>query len=390
MNKVNFWKQFQETRFIGFDLDNTLIQYKIQNLAKLLFECIQNYLVKEPNLSNLKECVFNPKICAKGNIIDFEKGNILKLDEENKITIAFHGSKRLSNQDIMKQYDNGFLKSFTGKRDEKFLPLATEFGIGLGSFVASLIDLFDQEIKKGNDLKYSSLANHLYSAMDRNFVEWENGQYFRTIEANPTKYVIPSPKTRLLLEKLIENKKELFVVTNSIPEYTRLLLDVCIGKDWRKFFKIIVYSSSKPRFFNLDNPFEICLPENEDKKSIVEFLHGNFKQLENELKKLTNPKNENENEKFCYFGDHLISDIQACKLNSNWITTGIISELNKINSNEHEIWGNFFYCKESLEESKTEDKKSFWKLISDKYCDYVTSSLEDFYNEYQEFLNKKN
>ncbi|KAJ5076981.1 5'-nucleotidase domain-containing protein [Anaeramoeba ignava] len=383
-SRDSFFNSFQKIDFVGFDLDHTLIHYKIQELGKLVFDCLKRYVVEIRSFNkDLLQVEYDPEICVKGNLCDISKGNLIKIDNDNKVRRAFHGvNKQLSLTEIEQQYNQDKIIEFSGHRTENFLPVFSYFELGMGSLFIVMVDFFDE--KKDQTCKnYAEIAKLVLDAMDYIFNDWNRGYYYPTITNNLDKYIKKSPKIRKLLEKMKENGKGLFLITNSLPEYSNYLLSFSIGSDWEKLFQIVVFFARKPSFYDSKAQFEII---SQNEKS-MKLMFGNY----NEFKKLLFNSTPNKKEfKTCYFGDHLIGDIKECKAKTDWNTVAIIEEL-KPNSNdllESPKWGSFSFC-DSSKETKEEKKKTFWQQFADTHSDYYVYSLEEFYDQYCEFLSKK-
>ena len=102
--------RFSDYDCIGFDLDNTIVQYKITNVVQFEYEVIANFLVKEKGYhpKHLKAPITSKDLdfMQKGLFIDALKGNILKISPTGKVHNACHGTKMLSLDEIEFYYPN--------------------------------------------------------------------------------------------------------------------------------------------------------------------------------------------------------------------------------------------------------------------------------------------
>jgi len=92
---------------IGFDLDNTLVRYNITNMVKLEYEVLAKYLVEQKGHS--KEFLYKPydedvDFLQKGLVLDFHRGNLLRLGADGYIQRAAHGTKLMTDAEIVDNY----------------------------------------------------------------------------------------------------------------------------------------------------------------------------------------------------------------------------------------------------------------------------------------------
>ena len=118
----------------------------------------------------------------------------------------------------------------------------------------------------------------------------------------------------LALNHFRKNGRKLFIVTNSDYNYTTFVMEFLLGKNFREFFDIIVYSSSKPDFFTKREPFK----EISDGRC-YEAEKGNIYLLEKKLGV--------HGDSILYVGDHIYGDMLKTKQTSAWRTMMIIPEL---------------------------------------------------------------
>lgn len=79
-----------------------------------------------------------------------------------------------------------------------------------------------------------------------------------------------------LFKLLREADKKVFIVTNSLWDYTNVVMEyLCDTPDWLSYFDVVISGSSKPSFFRLDRPnpiFEIHTPTGEWRLSSLVYL----------------------------------------------------------------------------------------------------------------------
>jgi len=75
------------------------------------------------------------------------------------------------------------------------------------------------------------------------------GTFFPELFKNPGKYIIYQPDLRVVLQKLRDQGKVVFLGTNSMFDYMELICSSTLGKDWRSFFDFVFCDCRKPNFF---------------------------------------------------------------------------------------------------------------------------------------------
>jgi len=196
-------------------------------------------------------------------VIDRIQGNLLKLDYNRAIIKAFHGSRALEFSEIEFIYGNSRSIDLESRID--FIVLATYFETPVASLFVSLVDHIDKNVSKQQQAKYdgnmpiknySSHVQKIFEAMSYNFNRWDRGWYFKSIASQPEKYIITQPNVRKwLLELKEKHHRVLFLLTNSLPEYTHLLMRFSFGEDWFKLFDVVSVTAKKPHFFTECNEY---------------------------------------------------------------------------------------------------------------------------------------
>jgi len=94
--------------WIGFDLDHTLIRYRLIELHTLIYELLCQYLVDTYQYnSHLLKIPYDNYFGVKALIYDSLYGNLIQLDSNGLVHTALHGvNTRLSSQNIKEFYPN--------------------------------------------------------------------------------------------------------------------------------------------------------------------------------------------------------------------------------------------------------------------------------------------
>lgn len=330
--------------WIGFDLDHTLIRYRLVELHTLIYDLMCQYLVEtyEYN-SQLLQIPYDNSFGVKALIYDSLYGNLFQLDSNGLVHTAFHGfNKCLSSEEIKEIYPDA-LKDIEEDISKRFQCIFTYFEHCVSYLIANIVDLIDQENlfektsenKIDLEKKYSFFLIHLSNGFDYLFGDFNRGNYFSSIRQNPEKYIYKRPDVRQWLEKIKINNKKLFLATNSRFDYTDLLTTYAFGNDWQNLFDLIIVDCKKPLFFS--NPDQRVFHRFIDEKNIIpvtneEIIKGFNK---NYIYSLGNSGDlhlimseiSNKDPVVIYFGDHIKSDINALKRHTNWLAGAIIEEL---------------------------------------------------------------
>ncbi|KAJ3431011.1 5'-nucleotidase domain-containing protein [Anaeramoeba flamelloides] len=384
-HKHPFWEKYLSSKYVGFDLDHTISKYHKLNLLTVVTTCIAKYLVNEQGYpKEVLGITFDPKIVVKGNIVDLEKGNILKLDSEKKISKALHGDTFLHETEIGKEYgENMILDDLQGFSNKKYLVVGTYFEICRGFFFNRLVLMRENGGLDPNKANQDFMLD-LVSSVAYNFGNYDQGEFYPSVSQDlPGIFDDNSKDLKQLFQFLKKDGKRIFLLTNSLYGYVNLTLDYLLGSNWQEYFDLILYSARKPVFFqsNSQIPF---IDEKKQKECSPKFHYplknGNVK----DLMKFLNLEQNNE---IIYFGDHPIGDIREAKNNFNWTTVSIVEELDQLNNEQSDnysesiekrkqFWGDYFYCNK---------KPSYWGAILNQFSDYQTASLSHFLIDLKEF-----
>ncbi|MCB0394900.1 MAG: HAD-IG family 5'-nucleotidase, partial [Bdellovibrionales bacterium] len=321
---VNRTLNLKKTRFIGFDMDHTLVRYNSHNFERLTHQVAIDKLIKAKGYpSVLNELPFEPDRVIRGLILDLKNGNLLKLNQFAGIRISYHGLKKIDFAEQKKMYRSTYIDL----ADADYLSIDTAFSVSTALLFSQLVDLKDSDHGR-NMPSYRQIAEDLLQVVDESH---QDGSLKDCVRDELEKYIIADPKTVQGLERFKRHGKKLFVITNSLFDYTKLLLDYTINpflkehKNWQELFDIVVTGAQKPRFFQNDMPFLRINPEtgtmtNESKnlKNGV-FQGGNARALTDNLGL--------SGEDILYLGDHIYGDIVRLKKDCNWRTGLVIEEL---------------------------------------------------------------
>ena len=141
---------------IGFDVDHTLIKYKIKNLVQLVYRGFAQTLVEEKGFpADLLELTEDEaKFASNGLTIDQSTGLIIKLGENKTILRAYYGFQRLTTEQILAIFKDGKLNNFMEWIDmppEGYLTALTFFGAPYMILYAKMQEYKKKGITKKNN-----------------------------------------------------------------------------------------------------------------------------------------------------------------------------------------------------------------------------------------------
>ena len=323
----------RDVEVIGYDMDYTLIDYKMELCEELVYDYSKDYLssIGFP-VSGLH---FNPELVVRGIIIDRERGNLLKVDRFGYVRRAMHGTRRISPDEILKEYGD---KHYIDLRDPRWVFLNTLFSVSEGCLYAQLVDRLDSgvllaEAKQPFDATLCSTYEALYAAVGKALFQAHVQSTMKAdIMKDPLKFVNVDPAyTRTLLDQRAAGKK-LVLITNSDWLYTNTMMKACFspylpeGTHWRDLFSIVIVSACKPDFFIKSSKrpvYEIATTDGMMREAyslkVGRLYAGGNAQLVEKCLNASGPR-------MMYVGDHLFTDVNLAK-RSGWRTCFILQEL---------------------------------------------------------------
>ncbi|KAJ0406778.1 hypothetical protein ATCC90586_009427 [Pythium insidiosum] len=369
-------RQFQEEIYshrnyswIGFDVDHTLVEYKLPILLKASFDAAVKELQQSfIGLRAIQSAKWIPEIAQRGIAIDTNRGNFLHIAEDGTIQRAYHGSHEVS------YYSINMLYGVFGKQDlaalgsSRLIYLYTAADIIFAPLYAWIVDAFDSGVIVAEEMGASLyvvpdidedrvmenpndpfLANRtayisLSTFAQRAARSYYANTFWKTICSTPEVLIQPNIEIRDVLESLRStHHKQLFVLTNGSWTHCNEVMKVAIGKDWVSFFDLIVTEAKKEIFFDElnDMPFMEVDPGTvvrAQKRVVLSLERGRiyaggnvhtlmkfFNTEKGELTDVILPP------RICYFGDHVLQDVKLpAKNGTGWDLVAIIKEINNV------------------------------------------------------------
>lgn len=320
---VNRTLNLRKIRYLGFDMDHTLVRYHSRAFEKTTQDVVLDKLVARGYPSAVLELPFDYDLAIRGLVIDKKKGNLLKVSRHGAIRAVFHGVHPMDFASQKKTYSSTYIDL----RDPRYTSIDTAFSISTANLFMQLVDLKDR-CPELNLPDYESMAGDMMSAVD---AAHRDGTLKDIVRGNLDKYIIKDEAVVHGLERYKRHGKKLFVLTNSEFHYTKLLLDFAINpflrdhKDWSELFDFVITAAQKPRFFFDKLPFLRVNPED----GTMTNLDGNLTPgiYQGGCASTFTRDLGLDGDDILYIGDHIYGDILRLKKDCNWRTAMVVEDL---------------------------------------------------------------
>ncbi len=321
---VNRTLNLKKIKYIGLDMDHTLIRYNSANFEALAHKVMLEKLVHEKGYpSEILALKFDFDRAIRGLVIDKLRGNVLKLSRHAAIRVSYHGLEPMDYRVQQQLYKSTYIDL----GDPGIDTVDTTFSIAFAGLFLQLVDLKNKSMKETLP-SYLQLANDLAVVLD---LGHRDGSIKNVVRANVDRFVLKDPETIQGLEKFKRHGKKVFILTNSDFHYTKMLLDHTVNpflKDhssWESLFDMVITLAGKPRFFYDRLPFLKIDPQTGTMTNLETKLHSGVFQG-GCAQTLTADLGLNPDE-ILYIGDHIYGDIVRLKKDCAWRTALVVEEL---------------------------------------------------------------
>eukprot|EP00276_Gloeochaete_wittrockiana_P016238 CAMPEP_0184347056 /NCGR_PEP_ID=MMETSP1089-20130417/15213_1 /TAXON_ID=38269 ORGANISM="Gloeochaete wittrockiana, Strain SAG46.84" /NCGR_SAMPLE_ID=MMETSP1089 /ASSEMBLY_ACC=CAM_ASM_000445 /LENGTH=596 /DNA_ID=CAMNT_0026677971 /DNA_START=250 /DNA_END=2040 /DNA_ORIENTATION=+ len=321
---------------VGMDLDYTLAIYEPKAFERLAYTCTLTKLISLGYPEEISQWEFDPNYVIRGLVIDKARGNLLKMDRHKYVKVAYHGFKELSPEVRRTLYDS--TRKQLSFEEPDFALVDTFFSLTDAYLFTQLVEY---KRLKGDTLTrtYLQIYKDVRTAVD---LCHRDGSIKKHVCENPGHYVIEDTHLIPTLRHLKKSGKKLFLVTNSLWDYTHAIMNHMYGNkdptqlttDWLELFDVVITGACKPAFFMTHQPlYEVVQPTTGHLKNLDGiitdttskiFQGGNYEHLQGLL-------GIERGSQILYIGDHIYGDILRSKKEIGWRTMLVIAEL------EHEI-----------------------------------------------------
>ncbi|MDA9951388.1 HAD-IG family 5'-nucleotidase [Oligoflexaceae bacterium] len=307
---------------IGFDMDHTLLRYRRETFECKVFSMALERLIQMGYPKNLSRLEFNPDSVIRGLLVDKERGNLIKVDGHKYVKLAYHGSRKLDKEERHKLYNAQSFKAQKLRSVDTFFALSE---VQLFTEVVDFMRLEPQKIQKPYEQVYQDVQKCIDSCH-------RDGSLKKIIMQSPSDFVEEDDQVAETLTRLIEGGKSLFLLTNSMWDYTNAIMKYFLNdkhdtfKNWQDYFDYIIVGGGKPAFFTGSAPFyEVVqdsglLAMHSGNLSTNSVYQGGNADL---FQKLTGFRGD----EILYVGDHVYGDIIRSKGLFNWRTMLAVPEL---------------------------------------------------------------
>lgn len=348
---VNRSLSLEKIKFFGFDMDYTLAEYKSPEFEALAYRLAVRKLVDMGYPKELGGTSYDQSFPIRGLWFDTLYGNFLKVDAYGNILVCVHGFKFLKTSEIFNMYPNKFVQM----NDSRIYVLNTLFHQPETCVLALVIDYFSTNAEYDRSSPYGVKDNkaNLFMPFKSMFQDVRNafnnlhqdGELKKETVDHIDEYVIRDEKIPQLFDRMRENGKKMFLLTNSDYKYTDQIMSYlfslpsCQSRSWTSYFDFIIVDARKPLFFGegtilrqVDSKSgalrigthieDFCGPLLPDQI----FSGGNC----DTLTKLMGARGRD----VLYVGDHIYGDILRSKKIRGWRTFLVVPELQR----ELEVW----------------------------------------------------
>lgn len=342
---------------VGFDMDYTLAQYRPDTFESLAYrETVKKLVYSLGYPEELLLWNFDWRYMVRGLVLDKKRGNILKMDRHKYVKVAYHGFHPLSREDRRATYsDTPSRESFD---EPHFALIDTLFSLAEAYLFAQLVEFRDAFPGRIHTNSYSLMYRDVRAAVD---LCHRDGTLKNAVANDPGRYITCDDEMVAMLEMLRAAGKKTFLVTNSLWDYTHVVMNYLSGNcgtrggrersfEWLKMFDLVITGSAKPGFF-LDSSrsqiFEVDVQSgllaNTDNGSPMAQVGGLGDTVALAVKAESNqPCRVFQGGNVChlhsmlgiasgaqvlYVGDHIYGDILRSKKSLGWRTMLVVPEL---------------------------------------------------------------
>jgi 5'-nucleotidase len=313
---------------IGFDMDYTLALYHQDKLEQLSISLTLSKLCEKHGYpESIKELYYDPRWAIRGLMVDRLNGNVFKMDRHAYVGRCYHGFRELDHDQRRAAYRNEKINLSS----DRFEWIDTLFGLPEAVMYTTLVDWADQQT---GTVDYDKLFGDIRTAIDE---AHRDDTLKSVIKADLQSFIVKDPLLGETLHKFRSSGKKLFLLTNSLYDYTSVVMSYLLDGErkaypsWRNYFDIVIVGGAKPAFFQELRPFVQIDPVSMEPIS----TNGEIKHLSRDkiyqggnviaFEQMTGIKGE----QVLYIGDHIYGDILRLRKQHMWRTAMVLQELER-------------------------------------------------------------
>ena len=307
---------------VGFDMDYTLAIYRLRRIEELSFQMTLARLVAARGYSpDVLGLAYDHAFVIRGLVVDKEYGNLFKMDRFNHVGRCYHGRRPLDEAEWKRLYRDVKIRLST----PRFAWIDTLFALPEAALYAQIIEFLEG---RGEKVDSTKLYDDIRSSIDE---VHRDGSLKAEVKKDLADFFLLDPEIGPTLHKLRSGGKKLFLLTNSLLDYTEVVLGHLLSgllpeyPSWRNYFDYVIVGAQKPAFFSERLPFYAV----DDAGSSLEeaaalergrvYMGGNLVDFE----RLVGIAGD----RILYDGDHIYGDILRSKKSSLWRTCMVVQEL---------------------------------------------------------------
>ena len=309
---------------VGFDMDYTLAIYQLRELEELAFTLTAARLVEHHGYPEaLRTVRYDPAFVIRGLVVDKQHGNLFKMDRHNHVGRGYHGRRPIPAEALRRLY-----------RDEKirlssprFAWIDTLFALPEACLIAEAVELLE---RAGGAVDSVKLYDDVRESID---TVHRDGSLKAIVVADLPRYLVKDPELGPALHRLRSGGKRLFLLTNSLADYTdavmRHVLDGLLPEypSWRNYFDAVVTGAQKPAFFSERRPLLLLGADGQPAGEATSLERGHTYQG-GDLSRLEELLGVG-GDRVLYVGDHIYGDILRSRKSSLWRTCLVVEELER-------------------------------------------------------------
>ncbi len=312
----------RSVRAIGYDMDYTLVDYRVAAFEQMVYAQARERLASEG--WPVEDMAFDPRMVTRGLVIDTELGNLVKANRFGFVKRAMHGTRMLEHA----EQRDAYAQTLVDLGDPRWVFLNTLFSLSEGCLYAQAVDLLDRGALP-RAFEYVSLYRHVRARVDAQHLE---GHLKAEIASAPERYVVQDPEAALALLDQKAAGKKLLLITNSEWTFTAKMMAHAYdrhlpeGMTWRQLFDVVIVAARKPAFFTERGPFFEVVDEAGLLRPLMGplrpgglYLGGCAAQVERDL--------GISGDEILYVGDHMFGDVHVSKRTLSWRTALVLREL---------------------------------------------------------------
>jgi HAD superfamily 5'-nucleotidase-like hydrolase len=321
---VNRNLRMDKIEAVGFDMDYTVAMYHLQRLETLAFHMTLARMIEAlgypPAVGALQ---YDPEFVIRGLVVDKLHGNLFKMDRHNHVGRCYHGRRPLPEDERRRLY-RGEKVHLSSPR---FAWIDTLFALPEACLFAEVIELLEGQ---GTKVDYTKLFDDIRESID---TVHRDGSLKAEVKKDLGRYVVRDPELGPALHKLRSGGKKLFLLTNSLFDYTdavmRFVLDGQLPEypSWRNYFDVVVTGAAKPAFFSEKRPLWALGPDGARLAEAQSLERGRAYEGGDlgTFERLVGIAGD----RILYVGDHIYGDILRSKKSSLWRTCMVVEELER-------------------------------------------------------------